>query len=163
MANYVFKPTAEQALRSIQSAARRRLNTALGFSMRTLAIVLLSTLMALTLVACCSPSSEVGAERARSLSQADLQELYVFMERHKDQYMEWGNGGEPLPPNLERAGVLYGDVGHLDRLVFGGCVDDKASLSFEGLRGLGHRQIRLILGERKAEEILWRETEQSIL
>ena len=27
--NYVFKPTAEQALRSFQSAARRRLNTAL--------------------------------------------------------------------------------------------------------------------------------------
>ena len=32
MPNYVFKPTAEQALRSIQSAARRRLNTALGLS-----------------------------------------------------------------------------------------------------------------------------------
>jgi len=29
--NYVFKPTAEQALCSIQSAARRRLNTALDF------------------------------------------------------------------------------------------------------------------------------------
>jgi len=27
--NYVFKPTAEQSLRSNQSAARRRLNTAL--------------------------------------------------------------------------------------------------------------------------------------
>ncbi len=30
MANYVFKPTADQALRSVQSAARRRLNTALA-------------------------------------------------------------------------------------------------------------------------------------
>lgn len=30
--NYVFKPTAEQDLRSIQSAARRRLNTALGIN-----------------------------------------------------------------------------------------------------------------------------------
>ena len=32
--NYVFKPTAEQALRPIQSAARRRLNTALAFMTR---------------------------------------------------------------------------------------------------------------------------------
>ena len=30
--NYAFKPTAEQALRSIQSAARRRLNAALEVS-----------------------------------------------------------------------------------------------------------------------------------
>ena len=42
----MFKPTAEQALRSIQSAARRRLNTALAFlsHMNTLRSVLKSTL-----------------------------------------------------------------------------------------------------------------------
>jgi len=117
--------------------------------------VMLAGLISVALAGCCSPSSEVGAEKARSLSQIELQELYMFMSQYKDQYIEWGNGGEPLPPNLERAGVLYGDVGHLDRLVYGGCVDDKASLSFEGLRGRGIRRILLIPGERKAPEILW--------
>ena len=81
------------------------------------------------------------------------------MEGFADQQIEWGNGGEPLPEEFARVGALYGDVGHLDRLVFGGCVDDKAALSFEGLRGRGTRLIRLIPGERKEPEILWRENQ----
>ena len=34
ISNYVFKPTADPALRSIQSGARRRLNTALEFNLK---------------------------------------------------------------------------------------------------------------------------------
>jgi hypothetical protein len=37
ISNYVFKPTADPALRTIQSAARRRLNTALALKWNTLA------------------------------------------------------------------------------------------------------------------------------
>ena len=98
--------------------------------MNFLARLALAIAVAAHLSACCFPSSEKGAERARNLSQSELKGLYTLMEGFADQHIEWGNGGEPLPEEFARVGALYGDVGHLDRLVFGGCVDDKAALSF---------------------------------
>ncbi len=117
------------------------------------------TLIALTVAAvqgCCSPSSSVGAARARSLTSPQLGAMYSQMERLKDQDIDWGERN-PLPREFSEAGALYGDVGHLDRLVFGGCMDDKAALVFDGLRANGPRQVRLIPGENQRDEVLWRD------
>ena len=111
----------------------------------------------LSVQGCCSTSSDAGAARARQLTQTELGTLYEQMEGYSEKQVRWGAGGEPLPQEFADAGAKNGDVGHLDRLVFGGCMDDKAVLHFEGLRGTEPRQIVLIPGERLPIEVLWRD------
>jgi len=111
----------------------------------------------LGLQACCfpSPSSAEGAERARQLTSVQLQAIYERMESHNNEVIFWGSKMEPLPEEFSRLGAIHGDVGHLNRLVFGGCMDDKAVLSFKGLWGEQPREIWLIPGEREEMELLW--------
>lgn len=68
----------------------------------------------------------------------------------------WHIDDSSLPPEFARVDAVYGDVGHLNRLVFGGCFDDKAALVFDGLDGTSPRQIRLIPSERQRDEVVWR-------
>lgn len=129
--------------------------------MRVFASLLLGV-MALVAQGCCSPSSDVGAATARKLSQAELRSLYEQMEQYKGEYVAWGEPFSPLPEEFAKVGALYGDVGRLDRLVLGGCMDDKASLFFDGLHGNGQRQILLLPGERMEQEVLWRDSSSAL-
>jgi len=109
---------------------------------------------------CCDSSSETGAARARQLSPAQLRALYTQMEEmHRalrpGEIVEWTPGERPLPEPFAQTGALFGDVGHLDRLVYGGCMDDKAFLHFEGLDGRCPRRIRQFPGERIPSEVVW--------
>jgi hypothetical protein len=126
--------------------------------MKHFAKVVVVLVLTCLLQACCPyPSSAEGAAKARALTKDQLRLLYKEMEtfHKKGKLIEWGDKMSPIPERFAHVGAYYGDVGHLDRLVFGGCVDDKASLIFEGLNGYGTRRIRLMPGETIPDEVLW--------
>lgn len=129
-----------------------------GVGMTRTARILLIALLIASLQGCCHPSSASGAAKARALTQKQLEMLYTQMERYKDEhtFIVWGEGFIPLPGEFAQAGALHGEAGGLNRLVFGGCRDDKASLFFSGLRGNGPKEIVLIPGEWQDAEVLWR-------
>jgi hypothetical protein len=127
-------------------------------------------LLIATLPGCCCPSSSTGAAKARALTQEQLATLYARMESHTTRLgdfegrgIDWGSGksAAPLPEEFARAGAVSGNVGRFNWLIFGGCMDDKAILSFHGLREDGPKQIELMPGERQAPEVLWRAAEES--
>jgi hypothetical protein len=112
------------------------------------------------LLGCCpNPSSKDGAAKARALTKSQLHALYTDMQRfnQKGKYIVWGGERSPIPNEFARVGAVSGDVGHLNRLIFGGCMDDKASLIFDGLNGTGPKRIRLFPGEMIPDEVLWEE------
>ena len=93
---------------------------------------------------------------ARALSQSDLSAMYAKMESYGGAFIVWDERGEPLPAEFAHAGALHGDVGRLNRIVLGGCYDDKAALYFRGLDGSESKEIVLLPGERLQSEVLWR-------
>ncbi|HET7844810.1 MAG TPA: hypothetical protein VFL14_11710 [Xanthomonadales bacterium] len=113
-------------------------------------------------LSCFFPSSDDGAARIRAIPKEELPRLYAHMQAEHDElseggYRRWGRtrGARPVPDYFARLGVQHGEVGLRNRLVFGGCMDDKAMLHFEGLEREGRRRIVFGPGEFEPSEVLW--------
>jgi hypothetical protein len=123
---------------------------------------LIGIVMVMLIASCCGRTSAEGTVAVRKLSMREIASLYERMASYNQTPVLWGKGGEPLPIEFVQAGAIQGEVGRVNQLVFGGCMDDKTVLLFEGLGEDAPGQVVLIAGEGSRPEILWTATDSSI-
>ena len=99
---------------------------------------------------------------AKGLSQEQLTELYIQIERLQSEYVK-NKSIDPFPANIEVAGIKAKALNLINHvMVLGGCFDNKVYFQFKGLKDSSRRsneaQIILRWGEHETagSEIVWR-------